>query len=153
MKEMAELKKQVAVDSSSRSKPLSHLPQDQAHEVKQQPASSTTEMAERSTKSKTSRHHQTAKSDGDPSSNGDSSDSHERRREISGKNGRRNRLAQRNRRRDSRRDYDEDSDSSQELSIKEKMLIYKTTPQNVAFKQANDSMFPTARAAWLHLRR
>jgi hypothetical protein len=33
------------------------------------------------------------------------------------------------------------------------MEIYKTTLQNVAVKKANDSMFPTARAVWLRLRR
>jgi hypothetical protein len=91
--------------------------------------------------------------DATPSRDGDSSDSHERRRETSSKNGRGKRRAQRNRRRDSRRDYDGDSDSSQELSTKEKMEICKATLQNVAVKEANDSMFPTARAAWLRLRR
>jgi hypothetical protein len=110
-------------------------------------------MAERSMKPKANRRHQTRKSDGDPSSDGDSSDSHERRREKRSKNGHRKRRARRNRRRDSRRDYDDDSDSSQELSTKEKVEILKTTLQNVAVKKANDSMFPTARAVWLRLRR
>jgi hypothetical protein len=98
MKEVAELKKQVAVGSSRPSTPLGQAPLDQVDEVKQQPASSTSEMAEWSTKSKASRRHQTRKGEGDPSSDGDSSDSHERRRETSSKNGRGKRRAQRNRR-------------------------------------------------------
>jgi hypothetical protein len=58
MKETAELKKKVAVDSSiRRSKPLNHVSQDQANEVKQPPASSTSEMAEKLTKPKASTRH------------------------------------------------------------------------------------------------
>jgi Retrotransposon gag protein len=150
MKEVAELKRQV---TASCSKPPSQDPQDQVDEVKQQTASSTSEMSERPTKPKTSRRFQTRKGDGDPSSDGDGSDSHERRRETNSKNGRRERRAQRNRRRDSRQYYDDDSDSSQELSTRAKLEIYKATLKNVSVKGANDSMFPTARAAWSRLRR
>jgi hypothetical protein len=81
MKEVAELKRQVAMDSSRRTKTLSQAPQDQADENKPQTASSTSEMAQKPTNPKASRRHQTRKGDGDPSSNGDSSDSHERRLE------------------------------------------------------------------------
>jgi hypothetical protein len=153
MKEVAELKRKVT-GSSRRSKPPSQEPQDQDDEVKQQPASSTSEMAERPTKPKASRHRQARKGDGDPSSDGAGSDSHERRRETTpSKNGRRERRAQRNRLRESRHDYDDDSDSSQELSTRAKLEIYKTTLKNVSVKGANDSMFPTARAVWRRLRR